>query len=97
MLFEIRVRERAPGALRHQVVFRLLMQLRDQVGPSGGRVSRSASLLGSARRATGNIDEHHWQPAAAECVSQCSGALQDFVSRVRRRARDDSLLQIDED
>ena len=47
VLLEARVRERSPLSLRHRVVSRLLVQLRDEIGPSGGKLGNTAEPVPS--------------------------------------------------
>ena len=72
---ETRVRERSPRTLRHSVVFRLLVYLRNKIGPIGGKLPAWARLFRPSRRSTGDVDKHHRQPMATECIGQRAGVL----------------------
>ena len=82
MLVEARVRERSPRPLRHRMVSRLPVQLRDEIGPSGKKLRDVARLFRPARGRTADRDEYHRQAVATECVSQRTGGLHDLVGRV---------------
>src|SRR6202035_3419425 len=68
----------------------------DEVGPSRGTLD-DADLFRSARRRTGDVDEHDRQPVLAEGVRQRAGALHDLAGWVYGGETDDPFLQIDDD
>jgi hypothetical protein len=51
------------------VVCWLLIQFRDQIGPSGREVSATPRLFRSAGRSAVNVDQHYRQSVPAERVS----------------------------
>jgi len=79
------------------MVLRLPVEFGDEIGPSGGKLRGRPSLLGAARRAAGDIDEHDRQAAAAEGVGQGAGAFHHLVDRMRGGEGDDAFLQVDHD
>lgn len=91
------VGEGAPGSLGERVIMRLGVQLRDEIGPAGGKFADADPLLRAARRAAGDIDEDDREVVAAERIGEGGGARHDRVGRVRGGQCYDALLQIDED
>ncbi len=69
VLLQAGVGKCSPRPFGHRMVGRLLVQLRDQIGPSGREVSATPRLFRSAGRSTVNVDQHHRQSVPAECVS----------------------------
>jgi hypothetical protein len=97
MGFEVRVGECSPRPLGYQMISRLLVQLRDQIGRAGGKISRPARLFGPTRRACVDIDEHDRQAMAAERIGQRASALHHVADRMDGRKRNDAILQVDDD
>jgi hypothetical protein len=79
------------------VVFRLLVQRRDKIGPSGGKLGNTASPFRPARWRTSDTNEHDRQAMPTECVSQSAGVLHDLAGWVYGGQSDDAVLQIDDD
>ena len=79
------------------MVFGLLVQLGDEIGPPGGKLSTAARLFRSPRCATGYIEKYNRKAVAAECVSQSAGVFHNRGGRMDGGQRDDTLLQIDDD
>ncbi len=95
--FEIRAGEGAPGPLRHHDVPGLLVQLRNEVGPSFRTGARLTRLFRPAWRTAGDVDEHHRPVALAESVGERPSPLDDVADRVDGGKTDDALLQVDDD
>jgi len=92
---ETGIRECPPRSLRDDVIFRLLLKLRDEIGPIEQKFGQVERLLSAARRAAGNVDEHNGQGVAAVRVRQLDGVLDDFIDGVRGGKCNNALLQID--
>jgi hypothetical protein len=56
-----------------------------------------ADPLGSTRRYSGDVDEHHRQAVRAEGIRKSAGVLHDLSDRMRKRQRDNAPLQINDE
>ena len=72
ILLQIGVGEGAAGSFGHDMIARLPVQFRDQVGPAGGKFARRSGLLGAAGRDAIDIDQHHRQLSRAKRLDQCN-------------------------
>ena len=93
VLLQARVPERPPLPFGDRVVSRLLVQLGDQIGPTGRSRSTAASLLRASRGCTADIDEHNRQAMAAERLRQEARVLDDFLDRVHFRESKDAFCR----
>jgi hypothetical protein len=96
MGFKTGVREGARRVLGHHMVPRLPVQLGDEIGPAGRKLSMASRLLRPARRAAGDIDEHDRQAMSAKGLCQRSDVLHHTVHGMHGRERNDAFLKIDD-
>ena len=72
------VGESAPRLLVHRVVSGMLVQLRDEIGPSGWKTLCASRLFCSAGCAACYVDQYDGQVVAAKCARQGARVLDDF-------------------
>ncbi len=75
----------------------LLVELRDEIGPSIGELPDSRSLVGASGRSGVDVYEYDRETVTAEGVYELAGVLYDLADRVRGGIGDDTFLKVDDD
>ena len=89
--------ERAPGLLGHQQIIRLLVHLRDDVGPVRRRSERRTADVSAAGRDARHVDQHDWEAVPAEGRGQVRRPLDGVIDGGHPGHGRDSLLRVDHD
>jgi hypothetical protein len=79
------------------VVFGLLVELGDEIGPSGGKVFHPRRLFGAALRSTGYVDQDDREAFATERAGQGSSVLNYLADWVYGGESDYAFLQVNDD
>ena len=86
----------APGFLGDGDIARLRRHLRHQRRPVGRQFAAVAALFVTARRAAGDIDQHHRQLAGAETGGKLRAAVNHRLRLMHHRQANDAVLQVDD-
>ena len=96
--FEVGVRERAPGALGHQMIRRLLIQFGHEVRKAGGEVAgRTRTVPRGPGAPPATLTSTTGRPWRRNASIRPTERLHDLCGGMGGGQRDDALLQIDDD
>ncbi len=98
LAFKIRCCECAPASLGDDNIARLLIQLRQKVGPSlGKRHVAARTLLRPARRPSRHIDQYDWKVLRTKNIDQRARPINDLADGRSEIPADDAFLQVNHD
>ena len=98
LVFKIRRCECAPASLGDDNIARLLIQLRQKVGPSLGKCRVAArTLLRPSRRPARHVDQHDWKVLRTENIYQRARPIDDLADGMNEVSVDNAFLQVNHD